>query len=508
MTRAPSPVWKRFLRFSLFSAAVLAALCILSLVWLHLSGEREWTATQKDLLARGEKLALVELAPPKIPDEENFFADPMWDELSDLVAVPGENGASSRQPRLPKGKRQLDAIDPPLPTDLVTRGRTLFPYAGQLDSSTTCQTAARTADRQLLITTNPTKRTALAQLILDALASSQPLRRHIEQLLLRPGARFPVDYEAGLAAPLPHLDYLLKIDQSCVAEAHARLALDQPGEAAHDVLMNFELADKAGNEPLLISALVKAAIFENSLSLINSGIRAHAWRDADLVSFDSSLRSPALPAILAQALRGERGAFNQLTIRLQSSDHDAATRVALFPGSADLLHRFRLRAESLVTLSADRAFYNRAIERMADDLSSRDGVRPSDFPSPPGGTISHFTHRLSLSAIDGIRHALLKILSVQDEALQTRIACALERYWLKNHTYPDSLAALSPDYLPQIPTAPLAGQTFHYRREAPDRLRLWSNGWNETDEQGVVSKTRRDLETGDWVWDTLPGSKR
>ena len=84
------------------------------------------------------------------------------------------------------------------------------------------------------------------------------------------------------------------------------------------------------------------------------------------------------------------------------------------------------------------------------------------------------------------------------------MACALERYRLAHGQFPESLGALVPEILSQLPHDVLNGQPFKYRRTADGQYLLYSVGWNETDEGGVLGLTQSgegiDQKTGDWVW--------
>ena len=86
-----------------------------------------------------------------------------------------------------------------------------------------------------------------------------------------------------------------------------------------------------------------------------------------------------------------------------------------------------------------------------------------------------------------------------------RVAIALERYRLARGEYPESLDVLTPQFMKQIPHDIINGQPLHYRRTADGQFVLYSVGWNETDDGGVVvlnkgSSSRVDINQGDWVW--------
>ena len=72
----------------------------------------------------------------------------------------------------------------------------------------------------------------------------------------------------------------------------------------------------------------------------------------------------------------------------------------------------------------------------------------------------------------------------------------------------ESVLDLSRKYLDIIGGRPLQGsgpasQPLHYRRTADGQFALYSVGWNETDDGGVVGLNKDggvDINQGDWVW--------
>jgi hypothetical protein len=85
-----------------------------------------------------------------------------------------------------------------------------------------------------------------------------------------------------------------------------------------------------------------------------------------------------------------------------------------------------------------------------------------------------------------------------------RTALALERCRLAHGEYPESLDALAPQFIAKVPHDVIGGQPLKYRREADGRFTLYSIGWNETDDGGVVSYDDRgkslNNSKGDWIW--------
>jgi hypothetical protein len=89
-------------------------------------------------------------------------------------------------------------------------------------------------------------------------------------------------------------------------------------------------------------------------------------------------------------------------------------------------------------------------------------------------------------------------------------ACALEAHFADHQSYPESLAALVPAYLPAVP-ADLDGKPIRYAQDpATGRYRLWSIGSDGIDDGGTLKSASTSISnpwnapTGDWVWHYPP----
>jgi hypothetical protein len=110
-----------------------------------------------------------------------------------------------------------------------------------------------------------------------------------------------------------------------------------------------------------------------------------------------------------------------------------------------------------------------------------------------------------------LSQSVKKFAYAQESVDLARVAIALERYRLAHGEYPESLAALAPQFMEKIPHDLINGQPLHYRRTDDGQFVLYSVGWNETDDGGVVvnqkshdprdeSRSKVDISQGDWVW--------
>jgi hypothetical protein len=89
----------------------------------------------------------------------------------------------------------------------------------------------------------------------------------------------------------------------------------------------------------------------------------------------------------------------------------------------------------------------------------------------------------------------------QVTADEAALACALERYRLAHEQFPDKLDGLIPDFISALPHDVISGGAYKYQRSG-DSFKLYSVGWNETDDGGkvVMKGSQLDPTAGDWVW--------
>jgi hypothetical protein len=113
----------------------------------------------------------------------------------------------------------------------------------------------------------------------------------------------------------------------------------------------------------------------------------------------------------------------------------------------------------------------------------------------------NFLARLLLSNLESFAK---KAAYAQTSVNLAHVAIALERYRLAHGEFPESLDPLAPQFMSELPHDIINGQPLHYRRTADGQFVLYSIGWNETDDGGVVvmKKNSKDVnrDQGDWVW--------
>jgi hypothetical protein len=93
-----------------------------------------------------------------------------------------------------------------------------------------------------------------------------------------------------------------------------------------------------------------------------------------------------------------------------------------------------------------------------------------------------------------------KYLQAATLADQIRLACVLERYRLAEGNYPETLDALSPEFIASVPREIVNGEPYHYRRTEDGSFILYSVGANLRDDGGSLDPKLKAGQQLDWVW--------
>jgi len=512
---------KKILRCLFFTATVLVTLAVLVASWLGFQGRREWNQTKTELLARGEKLSVTELAPPPIADQLNFFSDPLWAEVvTQHVAQP--DGTFRNVPAVPPDKQQFALFKQRPTAEEAATLREKYPAFAKLSYTDTRITIGLRARSLVAHEADTDSAAQFSAFTFALLAPLSPLLGHIEELSHRPGARFPLHYEEGLSLYIPHVTGLLSSAQAFLLRATANIRVHNGPDAFSDSLTLIRLSRVNANEPFLICHLVRISIVSMALSIIDEGIKAHVWTDAQLIDFERILPRDDLPMGLALSLRGERGGFNQVMESLRRNDIPAYQLIsnALNPEGSEKKIELTWWQKTLWQIGAfhymaifaagDQAFHNHTLQQCIDQL---DAVQTSGLSSSIGRLLerpsdsSRYRHLLSSLTLPALRDSFRRTANIQDNVILTLLACALERYRLKNGAYPATLAELVPVYLPALPLDIVTLQPMHYERTAADQFNLWSIGWDNKDDHGRPDSRHGD--DGDWPWaETLTSLSR
>jgi hypothetical protein len=441
----------------------IGLLCLVSLVGLLFAvenwrGKHAWAKWQREREAQGDRYEWSAVLPAPVPDAENFATTPLFAELF---------------PKPPANPR-LNAVRLPEPGPKAGKWR--IGRATDLAVWRTCFT-----NEDLLV----------------ALRAYDPLLTEVAAAAQRPRAQFPVHYEDGYNALLPHLTPLRELAKLYSLRATAHLDAGNADAALADVQTCRRLADALRGEPILISFLVRGAILELAIQPVWEGLATHRWNAQQLVALEAEFARANEIALLVNALQGERRSAYGIVRALENS-----LRSKQFHGGAseDFLRWTPSGWLRQNLLRIDR-FYVEHMLPAIDGPNRRLDVKAFEQMEPLVEK-RHPYNLLALMLLPAVQATPRRAGLTQTGVDQLQLACALERYRLARGELPRRLEDLVPDFIAQIPCDVVDGQPLRYRATGADKFILWSVGWNQTDDDGQVVLDGNKLkdDQGDWVW--------
>jgi len=515
--------FKRFF-FGLACFATLIALFYAEEDW---RGWHAWNQFKHQWEAKGEKFDFASIIPPPVPDDKNFAMAPIWAESIKATLGPErarqwkypDDGRTNFTDRMPIYLRYSSS------TYLPTNGNWAIGTITDLKPWQAYYRAPAPTNRNSTITTNEfpiaPQPQSPAQDVLLALSKYDPAIEELRQASRLPYSRFPIDYDAENPAGiwLPHLGSLKRSAQVLELRAIAKLQNGQSEKALDDVKLMLHLNEAVRTEPFIISHLVRIALFEEcTLQPIYEGLAEHYWSDAQLVELDSELANldfladyPKVQksAIIfsseeANYLRRHRDYATQFAQMGISYRGEIKFQFAIYhymPGGwfyQSALKNGRMLMQYLPSVNHDTGTISPALVRKADAAANN----AVSFFDPLDALNKMFNSDFLIAG-----NFVKKIADAQSSVDLVRVAIALERYRLAHGSYPDTLDELAPQSIEKVPHDVIRGGPLHYRRNDDGQFVLYSVGWNEKDDGGVVAlggpfgkSGDVNINQGDWVW--------
>ncbi len=498
--------WRNFRRL-LFGAACLATLIALFYAEEDWRGWHAWNKFKQEWEAKGEHFDFPSVVPPTVPDDQNFALTPIaFTSYGFILTRDGK--------RIPHEQRD---------TNFVERIKMeIAHYDGWPTNGTGNWQKSTVSDlriwqnyyRALAAKTNefsvPSQPQSPAADVLFALSKYDSVIEELREASRLPCSRFPLNYdsESPAAIWLPHLAVLKRCSQALQLRSIAELQNGQPEKALADVKLALQLTDKIRTEPFLISHLVRIAMLQIMLQPVWEGLAEHRWSDEQLVALDAELAKLDFLADYKLSMRGEMDRLRRHPEQVQDlggiSNGEGGVMNPLLPGkfAARLIptgwfyqNQYRC-ARMMVEYYIPVADVNQGT--FSPDLLRRgDAVLTAEIKS-----VSPF-NMLEKLMLPALGNAAKKFAYAQALVDLARTAIALERYRLAHGEYPESLDALSPQFIAKLPHDIINGQPLHYHRTSDGQFVLYSVGWNEADDGGEVGLNKNgvvDINNGDWVW--------
>jgi hypothetical protein len=426
---------------------------------------RRWT---QDQMAKGRILNLERLAPPVIPDDENFAAHPSIRDA--ITGVNGDKGpvvptALSEAPIF-QGWQQGQQVDLKALADLL-KEKDLEAFLKGYDS----------------------------------------LLTGLEEAANRPHCRLLKDYTPD---SIPALIGMRARARLLCLRAVVHLRKGQTEEGLKDIHTSLLVANHLAAEPHLISQLLRLAVLRITLQPIWEGLSQHQWNDAQIQRLEQDLQKVDVLASWQQAW------FAEATGTWYQVDQVIATpplkRLDML--TSDRPHSWLQRAayaclipegwhlQNLLSLSA---YYEDQFLRPIDPGNHRVNATLSDQVSQTWVTKRRTPYTMIVKGGEnGLSIQNRRLAFTQSMYDQARIACAIERHRLRTGGLPKSLEGIEGLGEGLFPRDVITGQPYNYLPMESGQFKLEGTAWS-TPAASVPSEvkpgqTSRIMEMGVWGW--------
>jgi hypothetical protein len=533
--------WRNFKRF-LFGLVCFATLLALFYAEEDWRGWHAWNKFKHEWEAKGEKFDFKDFVPASVPDGQNFAMAPIWVESMKAVLGPrnsskwfgdnyAENGRTNFTDRLAldifhQEQTAMPKIEQPKfaswhkseLTDLQSWQNyyRVSSFTNRAELKTPFFSPAKAFTNGFPASPQPQ---TPAQDVLLALSKYDSTIEELREASKLPYSRFPLyaDADHPFDTLLPHLAEFKRCALVLGLRAIAELQNGESEKALADVKLTVELTEKIRTEPFLISHLVRAAILQITLQPIYEGLADHQWSDAQLVELDSELAKLNFLADFELTMRGERAASistldflrrspkNMVDFATDYRNHQSGFERAIADLEAQLVPSSFFYQNELTIARLHQQYFIPMADATAGTVFP---AQIKDLDKKSDQDMNHHYWQYKIFAkmlMPALTASVKKFTYCQSSVNLTRTAIALERYRLAHGEFPELLDALAPQFIAQIPHDVIGGQPLHYRRTDDGQFILYSVGWNEIDDGGVVvfkkgSSPDVDTDKGDWVW--------
>jgi hypothetical protein len=284
------------------------------------------------------------------------------------------------------------------------------------------------------------------------------------------------------------------------------------------VALMLRLSGVNKDEPVLISKLVQIAMFgEATRWPLAEGLAAHVWSDREIADLQKEFDKVDFLTEYGDAMRGERAMVNGnlayiLRNRRQAADMfgsdspppDGPPSDSLFYKILPYMPAGWFRQNQLFISRIFQEVYLPPVDAANHRVHAAESAKWKETLDERLRAGFPPEVLLGWTFLPALGNAEFKFGLAQVQLDEARVACALERYRLAHGNYPETLAALEPQFIQNAPVDIFSGQPLKYRRADDGKFILYSVGWNEKDDGGKVVMYQggkpQDFEKGDWVW--------
>lgn len=366
--------------------------------------------------------------------------------------------------------------------------------------------------------------------LLDFFQNSDGEVAQLEEAFQRPLSRLPHNRLHPLESPLPNFVFSRHVAQVFCSRCKVHLLADEPDAALQDLRMLRRTMDavQSLDPPPLVEVMINVAIAGMFANTIEETMTAGLWPHTHLEKVQRLCEGIDLLGDVTLAWRGgERAAvLRQVDTSVKAGKGKGILSMfgkfqpaeAWGPPKVPMVGKMFTRFLDVAIpdgwVDQNKAHYAHTMQILVADSD--------DSHSVPYATGSKhimvamdwdvwlLSYRmLSLMAVPNFVKARQTTQRNQTWLSLAYVALTLERHRAAKGAYPDTLAALVPEFAPALPHDLFDGQPLRYHRTPEGKYLLYSIGWNAKDDGGTtgVDKAGKPLPFGngpDWVWQGVP----
>jgi hypothetical protein len=451
--KPPVRIW---LRMAVAGAVVIVLLVAFGLIWSQVEGsrikkERTSLEAQLDESDPNWRLADLERSREEIPEHENSARV--------IVAV------TRLLPRSWPGQQFYERFQDLPPTEQLNAGQTEL-----LEAEMTAHAAALTQARRL---------------------ADMPRGRHHLKWEFNP-----------IATLLPDLQESRKVANLLQYDAMLRAQQGDADGALRSCRGIINAGRSVGDEPLMISALVRCAIIAVGANAAERTLAQGVAGDAELARLQELLALEDQHPTMRIAVRGERASSYDLLSKMADGRISVAEMDAMIDGQQQAWWKRWSRGN---VGRREPVYALKVMTKMVDatKLPEADQVEAEKaYEREIRGLGREATYvRLLVPAVANVGRAIRRKTAYLRCLM---VLVAVERYRLAHDgKWPESLAALMPDLLKEIPNDPFDGKPLRYKK-LPDGVMVYSVGEDGVDDGGNVDRskpTTKGADQGYRLWD-------
>ena len=501
-------IWKRICLAWLSITCLLVVVIALFYVIENVSGRKAWERYVKECETKNQTAAsdlektylwIEDIIPPAVDEEKNFANHPLFKEVFRRAkeGLPDINSDENKD------------LDESLEIwRLLLRSRGYYWYwLGEPD-----YTKVRRADLRRIQKYSkahdyediPKEEciSFLQEKLEPGLAGYENIRQALKEY---PQCLYPVEYEKGFGAILPHLGVLKSISTVASLRALIKQALGQNDEALEDLFFIMDLGDTLSQGRMMIDVMYRGEIYEQAVNVIWEGIESDFWTPEQLEQIQDRLKKWNIWTDLRMAIVAKRTFINNA---LKQNPR------GFFAKDPEITFMDNFPSECIKRLIPTGWSYrillacNKRIDQILSEFDAGDRRFNVDR------SLLHFPDDMNVKGVPKwameysakLGFSVNEILKAQFGIDAARVACALERYRLENKKYPDSLEDLG-ELFPkeELPRDCIDGEVLRYRTTDTGYL-LWAVGWDKKDNEGVRHLHQKQddgasLYYEDWVWE-------